>query len=135
MSQSLIVHLSNAQTNKWSDNLSGNIADSIIDVNTYANMSVQKTLLLRRLLESSSYSKIFNFPLFESWIRDRVLQPINEIIILLENNQEILQKMISEANVTAQNIDSNTGKNAIQLANDRLALQLENIDKQLNILQ
>ena len=64
MSQSLIVHLSNAQTNEWMDNLSGNIADSIMGVNTYANMSVQETLLLRRLLESSLYSKIFNFPLF-----------------------------------------------------------------------
>ena len=135
MSKSLVANLSHAQNNEWMENLSGQIAENITGVNLHANMSVQDTLLLRRLLGTSSYSKIFNFPLFDSWIRDQVLQPIDEIITLLERNRQMLQKTFSDADATSQNMTDSVGKSTIDLANNRLGIQIENIEKQLKILQ
>lgn len=134
-SKSLVSDLSNAQKNEWMENLSGRITASITTVNTHANKSVQDTILLRRLLESSSYSKIFNFPLFESWIRDQVIQPIDEIILLLEKNQKILQKTLAETSTFVQKMADNSGKSAINMTNNRLAMQLESVEKQVNILR
>lgn len=135
VSKSLTIHLSNAQKNEWMENLSGRITDGIVKVNSSAEKSVRDTLLLRRLLEQSQYREIFNFPLFESWIRNQVIQPIDEIIILLEKNRDILQRTLSETSATTQKMVDSNGKAAIHIANDRLTMQVENIEKQLKILQ
>mgnify|MGYP000042887164 CR=1 FL=1 len=134
-SKSLVSDLSSAQKNEWMGDLIGRLNENMIHVSSQANTSVQCIILLRRLLESSSYSKIFNFSLFESWIRNQVMWPIDEIIALLEKNRETLQKTLSEAGTTTQNINNDAGKATIRLASDRLMMQVKSIDNQMILLK
>lgn len=63
------------------------------------------------------------------------MRPIDEIIALLEKNQETLQKTLSEAGTTTQNINNDAGKATIRLASDRLMMQVKSIDNQMILLK
>ena len=103
-SEYLVLSLSDAQKNEWRDNLIGKITDGIVKVNSSAEKSVRDTLLLRRLLEQSQYREIFNFPLFEGWIRTQVITPIDEIIVLLKQNHDILERALLSSESVGQSL-------------------------------
>lgn len=103
-SKYLVLSLSDAQKNEWRDNLISKITDGIVKVNSSAEKSVRDTLLLRRLLEQSQYREIFNFPLFEGWIRTQVITPIDEIIVLLKQNHNILERALLSSESVGQSL-------------------------------
>ena len=134
-SKYLVLSLSDAQKNEWRDNLIGKITDGIVKVNSSAEKSVRDTLLLRRLLEQSQYCEIFNFSLFEGWIRTQVITPIDEIIVLLKQNHDILESALLSSELVGQSLAESLWKSAISVWNHRLKMQIQDTDKQLQILK
>jgi hypothetical protein len=41
-------------------------------------------------LEKSKYNEIFNFGIYNNWIKKQILEPLNEIEYLLNKNMELL---------------------------------------------
>lgn len=87
----LSLNLINATENKWQDWLLNNINSWIEKINFEANSSVQNIIKLRKTLENSKYKDIFNFDIYNSWIKRQIYTPIKQIIELLETNLEILK--------------------------------------------
>lgn len=102
--------LSKAQKNEWIDNLSGNIHTAFKELNIIARDATKKSIGLRKRLKKSKYNNIFNFAKYDTWIKNQVLSPIDEILELLKNNKNIITKTLSKLNVqlSTNNVWSNT---------------------------
>ena len=94
--QQSIALLTEAGQNEWVDNLSGKLQDSFKEVSDMAKLATDKSVDLRKELENSKYKDIFNFKKYDHWIKTQVLAPIEEILELLKNNRERIQKTIHE---------------------------------------
>ena len=94
--QQSIALLTEAGQNEWVDNLSGKLQDSFKEVSDMAKLATDKSVDLRKELENSKYKDIFNFKKYDHWIKAQVLAPIEEILELLKNNRERIQKTIHE---------------------------------------
>lgn len=87
--------LDQANQNEWKDNLSGKLSDSFEEINNMASRATDDSIKLRKLLESSKYKDIFNFQKYGNWTKKQILDPIEEILLLLKKNHDILSMTIT----------------------------------------
>lgn len=82
--------LSEASRNEWTDNLSGRLTESLTLIGRLAGEATDNTIKLRKILESSEYKDIFNFAKYGNWVKKQILEPIEEILLLLNKNSDTL---------------------------------------------
>ena len=83
--------LDNAMNNDWKDSLLTKINDWIENINLYASRSVDRSLELKKEIKTSKYKEMFNFSIYNSWIKKQIYIPLEQIVKLLEKNLGILK--------------------------------------------
>lgn len=130
----LVSSLTEAKNNEWLENLSGRINDAFKKLNIFANSTTNDSITLRKMLEKSKYHDIFNFPKYDTWIKNQVLTPIIELISLLEKNENIVTNTISALNSQILQTSDPSHQKPLELQKKRLELHLEELKKMKQIL-
>lgn len=138
----LIVLLEEAKNNDWKDSLLIKINAGIVVINNQANKAVNQTIDLKILIEKSKYSQMFDFNIYNAWIKKQILVPLEEIKLLLQQNIDFFDKQISEIeSQLTQDLDSSKSaalsisKTRAFMRSDEIKLQIENIEKYIQKLQ
>lgn len=87
----LLADLKKASENDWRDSLLLNINSKIQNISSLSNYAITKSSKLKQKLKDSKYKEMFNFSLYNSWIKKQILEPLVEIYNLLDKNLEILK--------------------------------------------
>ena len=127
--------LDEAWRNDWKDNLSKKITNSLTLLSETASLATEDTTKLRALLESSKYKDIFNFVKYRNWTKKQILEPIGEILLLLEKNNDILKRVISEINSQIHNTSDVSLQKTLIFQKERLKIQMENFGTNIKLLQ
>lgn len=88
----LWVLLNEAKKNDWKDSLLLKINEWIKNINENAWSAVDTSINLKKIIESSKYNEMFNFSIYNSWIKKQILVPLLQIVELLEKNLNILKE-------------------------------------------
>lgn len=130
----LSLSLLNALENKWQDWLLNDINKWIKQVNYEANISIQNIFKLRKTLEKSEYKDIFNFEIYNNWIKKQIIEPLEEIKNLLKKNIEIINKTIEELKNQINNTEQVSLKTPMELQKIRLEKQKEEFLKYSDLI-
>lgn len=138
--QQAIQFLSEAKENEWIENLSGRINTSFEKINKDAAISTKNSVALREKLENSKYREIFNFGKYDTWIKQQVLSPIEELIELLKNNKKIILKTREDTDMEnrkkpGDNFWGSSGKQVLEVQQTRFQMQLDSIDRMISMLE
>jgi hypothetical protein len=126
--------LTNASKNEWKENLSGQLSESFELIGKLAENATNKTVELRAILESSQYKEIFNFIKYGNWVKKQILEPIKEIILLLEKNHATLKSTISSLDLQISETSDISHRNPLILQKERLNMQVENFQRNIDLL-
>ncbi len=127
--------LSDADRGEWSDNLSKRLAESFEVIGEMAGTATDKTVELQKILESSKYKDIFNFVKYGNWIKNQVLSPIEEILILINRNSTSLTRTITEINTQIIETTDSSFQKPLILQRDRLEMQIETFGRVIAMLE
>ena len=122
-------NLFEASENEWKDGLLLKINSWIEKVNKNANNSVNKNLELIKELKTSDFDKIFDYNLYNSWLKKQIATPIILIIELLEKNIKVLDNQIFENEKIVQNTENINNQNQIIFSIERLKSRKNEIEK------
>lgn len=84
--------LSDAMKNDWKDSLLIKINKWIEKINNNAENAVDTSINLKKEIKESKYQKMFNFSIYNSWIKNQIYIPLSQIVELLEKNLKILSE-------------------------------------------
>lgn len=124
-------NLFEASENEWKDGLLLKINSWIEKVNKNANNSVNKNLELIKELKASDFNKIFDYNLYNSWLKKQIATPIIWIIELLEKNIKVLNNQIFENEKIVQNTENINNQNQIIFSIERLKSRKNEIEKHI----
>lgn len=124
-------NLFEASENEWKDGLLLKINSWIEKVNKNANNSVNKNLELIKELKASDFDKIFDYNLYNSWLKKQIATPIIWIIELLEKNIKVLDNQIFENEKIVQNTENINNQNQIIFSIERLKSRKNEIEKHI----
>ena len=124
-------NLFEASENEWKDGLLLKINSWIEKVNKNANNSVNKNLELIKELKASDFDKIFDYNLYNSWLKKQISTPIIWIIGLLEKNIKVLDNQIFENEKIVQNTENINNQNQIIFSIERLKSRKNEIEKHI----
>lgn len=124
-------NLFEASENEWKDGLLLKINSWIEKVNKNANNSVNKNLELIKELKTSDFNKIFDYNLYNSWLKKQIATPIILIIELLEKNIKVLDNQIFENEKIVQNTENINNQNQIIFSIERLKSRKNEIEKHI----
>jgi len=83
--------LTDAINNDWKDSLLTKINKWIQEINNHASNSVDTSITLKKDIKESKYKEMFNFSIYNSWIKKQIFIPLQQITELLEKNLNILK--------------------------------------------
>ncbi|MBX9809781.1 hypothetical protein K2X92_05315 [Candidatus Gracilibacteria bacterium] len=129
-----VTLLHEAGRDEWKENLSGKIGESLELINSLASNATDKSIELRKILESSEYKDIFNFIKYGNWIKTQILEPIDSILTLIKKNHKTLQSTIDSIEEQILNTTEKHLKSPLLMQKDRLILQVESFSKIEKIL-
>ncbi len=132
--ENTISLLSDASENEWKENLSGKLAESFEFINKLAKSTTENTIKLRNTLGSSQYKDIFNFVKYGKWVKKQILEPIEEILLLLNKNSDTLQSTISSLDSQIATTTDPSLQKPLILQQDRLKMQVESFQKNIDLL-
>ncbi len=134
-SQNLSSLLSEASKNNWQENLSGKIKDGIDTINKDASNAINESKNLRWLLENSKYKEIFNFTTFWSWLKKKIINPLENILALLEKNKSLIESSISLLENQIKETPDSSLRWPLELQKRRFESQKEIFEKQILMIQ
>ena len=126
--------LSDASKNEWKENLSARLGESFELINTIANNTTDKSIKLRKILESSKYKDIFNFVKYGNWVKKQILEPIEEILLLLNKNSDTLRNTIFSLDSQIATTTDPSLQKPLILQQDRLKMQVESFQRNIDLL-
>jgi len=132
--ENTISLLSKASENEWKENLSGKLTESFELINKLAKSTTDKTIKLRNTLESSKYKDIFNFVKYGNWVKKQILEPIEEILLLLKKNSDTLKDTISSLDFQITTTTDPSLQKPLILQQERLKMQVESFQKNIDLL-
>ncbi|MDP2090749.1 MAG: hypothetical protein Q8K30_04070 [Candidatus Gracilibacteria bacterium] len=86
----LTTLLNNAISNDWKDGLLTHINTGLENINQNADKSINTNIKLKEEINNSEYKEMFNFSIYNSWIKRQILTPLEQISELLSKNLNIL---------------------------------------------
>jgi len=132
--EEISILLANAVKNDWKDSLLIKITNQIKNINNYASTSIDTSIKLKKQIISSKYKEMFNFWIYNSWIKKQVYQPILEIKNLLEKNLKILNETKADIIKQIDTTEKESFKWTLQLQEKRIDSQILNLSKNVNML-
>ena len=133
--------LKQASDNDWKDSLLLKINSQIEVINSNAVSAIDTSLKLKKQIEESKYKTMFNFQIFNSWIKKQIYEPLEEIKYLLEINLNKIKISIKNIDAQILVIDKPSHKWTLELQKKRINSQIiqlsdniNNIDKYLKKL-
>ncbi len=126
--------LDQANQNEWKDNLSGKLSDSFEEINNMASRATDDSIKLRKLLESSKYKDIFNFQKYGNWTKKQILDPIEEILLLLKKNHDILSMTVTWVTSQILKTKDPSLQKPLILQKERLEIQITSLVKNRDLL-
>lgn len=130
----LLDNLSNAKNNEWMDALLTKINDGIITINKATNNAIETNIKLKSKLKKSRYSEMFNFKLYNSWIRKQILDPLTEIYEILELNDKILFDTIGSMEKQISETQEVSLQAPLIMQKKRLEMKKEEIERYINMI-
>ena len=89
---SLAKSLSDAINNDWKDSLLKNINSGIEEISSLANSAIDTSVELKKEIQNSRYKQMFNFSIYNSWIKKQIYDPLKQVMILLDTNLKWLNQ-------------------------------------------
>lgn len=132
--ENTISLLTDAWRNEWSENLSGRLGESFEIINSLAGNATEKTIALRKTLESSKYKDIFNFNKYGNWVKKQILEPIESILLLLNKNNTTLKSTISSLDIQISETSDPSLQKPLVLQQERLEMQVESFERVITML-
>lgn len=127
--------LSDAKGNEWEENLSNRLAESFELIGKLAGNATNKTIELRKILESSEYKDIFNFVKYGNWVKKQILEPIEEILLLLKKNNATLNHTIDSLESQITTTTDSSLQKPLVLQKNRLEMQVESFQRNTELLE
>lgn len=127
--------LDDAIKNDWQDGLLNKINNDIANISKSSAKTLDETKKLKSILQSWKYSEIFNYNLFNSWVRTQIIQPLMWIETLLSTNIEIINNSLKEIELQIQNTTETSHVWPLELSKKRQEITLESLKTQLEMIQ
>ncbi len=127
--------LSSASRGEWSDNLSSRLRDSFAVIGEMVGDATDQTVELRKILEKSKYKDIFNFVKYGNWVKNQILSPIEEILLLLTKNHDTLTTTIASLASQIELVTDPSLQKPLILQKKRFDMQIESITPMIEILE
>lgn len=99
----IINFLDKAKNNQWSNWLLTNINKKLTEINKNAENSIETNKKLKNLIENSKFSEIFEYEIYNKWLKKQILKPLISIHNLLVINIKNLKKQILEIDEILKN--------------------------------
>ncbi len=96
--------LTNAMNNDWKDWLLTDINKWLEEINQNADSSINTNIKLKEEINTSEYKEMFNFSIYNSWIKRQIITPLAQISELLSKNLNILSN--SKQNIEKQILET-----------------------------
>jgi len=127
----LSVQLKEATNNDWKDWLLNKINDWLENINKYADDSIKTYIKLKHEIDTSEYNEMFNYSVYNSWIKKQILTPLEQILDLLNKNLNILKQ--SKESIEKQILETSDPslKWPIIASKTRIEMKIEEIEKHI----
>lgn len=131
----LIVLLEEAKNNNWKDSLLIKINGWIVVINNQASKAVGQSIDLKKLIEKSKYTQMFNFSIYNSWIKKQILTPLQEIRSLLSQNVAVLEKQIQDIDLQLSDKQNIPNSAALSMSKTRSTMRIEELKKHIKNME
>lgn len=140
--ENLSTNLLWAQKNEWTKQLQNNIHSGITSINAAAQSAIKTSQDLKKHIEQSKYREMFEFHIYNWWIKKQILTPLVEIKILLESSlasishkeQEIIQQINNTSDMSYISVLTATRKRS-EMRRKEIQKNIEHISIYINKLQ
>lgn len=123
--------LKDAITNDWKDSLLTKINSGIKEINNHASDAVNTSIILKKDIKKSKYKKMFNFNIYNTWIKKQIYTPLEQILELLQKNLYILKdEKLSIKNIIIKTTDPSL-QWALVVSKKRIELRITEIKKHM----
>jgi hypothetical protein len=123
--------LTDAIKNDWKDSLLKKINSWIENINNHASDAIETSIVLKKDIKKSKYKEMFNFNIYNSWIKKQIYTPLKQILELLENNLDVLK----ENKIKIEKQITNTIEKSLQWAlianKKRIEMKIIDIEKHM----
>lgn len=130
----LSKNLIEAKQNHWQDWLLLKINEWIEKINKNAKNAMIENEKLLKTLKNSEYNEIFNYEIYNSWLKKQIKEPIKWIINLLSENIFYIEDEVKKIEKNQENTEKNFSAN-LEVAKKRLFLKKDSIQKQIDVLK
>ena len=113
--------------NDWKDNLLTKINSWIWEINKIANVSIDTSIELKKDIKKSKYNEMFDFSIYNSWLKKQIHDPLTEIKNLLFRNLSLLNKTKNDIILQIEKTKEVSLRNPLELSKKR-------IESQINVL-
>ena len=127
----LTILLNQASNNNWKDSLLIKINNWIKKINTNASNAIDSSLNLKNVINNSKYKEIFNFSIYNSWIKKQIYIPLSEILNLLEKNLNLLKLNLENIEKEILKITDESLKWPLVTSKTRTEMQIQNLEKHI----
>lgn len=120
--------LNEAINNDWQDSLLTNINKKLDSINKYALDSINTNVELKKDIESSEFKEMFNYATYNSWIKNQILLPLEQIKTLLLKNLEILNNQNKDIDEQLKDQTDPSKSGPILASKRRVEMRIEEIN-------
>lgn len=131
----VLIYLENAINDDWKEWMIKDMNHSIEMISNKTNTVLDLNKNLRQRLESSKYNSIFNFWIYNNWIKKQIKDPLVSIQELLEKNSKMIQLSIEELQKQIHETFEEKLKAPLILQEKRLQIQQEQTNNYKNIIE
>lgn len=126
--------LNEAMKNDWRDSLLIKINKDLENINKSAEISIKESLSLKDEIKTSKYNEIFDFSIYNSWIKKEVKTPLIEIRELLELNLNKLKSNLIDIDKKLENTSDPSMSWPLQASKTRTNMRIEEISKHISAM-
>lgn len=124
--------LTDAMNNDWKDSLLTKINSWIKKINNHASDAVDTSIILKKDIKKSKYKKMFNFNIYNTWIKKQIYTPLEQILELLQKNLDTLNTKIINIKKQIKQTSDPSLQWPLVANKKRIELRIPDIEKHMN---
>jgi len=124
----LIENINKAKDNDWKDSLLLEMNSWIKKINESTSNAIDTNIDLKDEIKSSKYKEMFNFWIYNSWIKKEIHSPLLEIRNLLEKNKEILEKQKNGITIQIEETNDPSLSWPLEISKTRIESRIKEIE-------